>query len=338
MVLERFLLGASNRFGVLAAFERVMARNLAVLLYHRIADPASPNFYGFADNVSALPDNFRRQLDHVAARYKVLSLAECEGWITGELDPRRKCVMITFDDGYRDILTEAAPELTARGLPAVLFVSTGFIGGKIAFYWDLVADALQRTSRRVAELPFLGHQELGDRNQRSDLARVWIQRSKTVPEKTKQAAVRALLKELDVEGETPPDGTHLSWEELDTLRNAQIAIGAHTVTHPILAGISLEDAEKEISRSRARLEEQLGIAVKSFAFPNGRLAHDFAPSHEEQLREQGFSLAFAATGGTTSTEEARRRPFAIRRIGIRLADDMDRFAAKLAGVGRFGFE
>lgn len=43
---------------------------------------------------------------------------------------------ITFDDGYLDNYTAAAPELSRQGLPAAFFVSTGFIGSNTVPWWD----------------------------------------------------------------------------------------------------------------------------------------------------------------------------------------------------------
>ncbi len=44
--------------------------------------------------------------------------------------------LITFDDGYKDNLLEAAPVLEKYKVPATFFVATDYIGGRTQFPWD----------------------------------------------------------------------------------------------------------------------------------------------------------------------------------------------------------
>jgi peptidoglycan/xylan/chitin deacetylase (PgdA/CDA1 family) len=62
----------------------------------------------------------------------------------------------------------------------------------------------------------------------------------------------------------------LRWREIDEMRNAGLAFGAHTLTHPDLTRLSAREAEDEIVGSKAALEEMLGERVRAFAYPFGR--------------------------------------------------------------------
>jgi len=59
------------------------------------------------------------------------------------------------------------------------------------------------------------------------------------------------------------------WEELRALDPALVAIGSHTLTHPILTTLDRQEAEKEICGSRELLEKRLGRRVELFCYPNG---------------------------------------------------------------------
>jgi peptidoglycan/xylan/chitin deacetylase (PgdA/CDA1 family) len=61
----------------------------------------------------------------------------------------------------------------------------------------------------------------------------------------------------------------LGWSELRTLVQSGIEVGAHTVHHPNLAVLPLEQVEQELRDCRARLEDVTGHAVESFAYPYG---------------------------------------------------------------------
>jgi peptidoglycan/xylan/chitin deacetylase (PgdA/CDA1 family) len=59
------------------------------------------------------------------------------------------------------------------------------------------------------------------------------------------------------------------WAELRRLDPEVVTIGSHTLTHPILPSLSVENAEAEVAGSRRVLEEKLQRTVDLFAYPNG---------------------------------------------------------------------
>src|SRR3954463_11216007 len=91
-----------------------------VLVYHgvearpRDADPAQ---------LFVRPDLFERQMAFLARRRVVVTLDDA----LRPDDRRRNRVAITFDDGYRSVLTAAAPVLERFGFPATVFVPTGWL-------------------------------------------------------------------------------------------------------------------------------------------------------------------------------------------------------------------
>jgi peptidoglycan/xylan/chitin deacetylase (PgdA/CDA1 family) len=84
-----------------------------ILTYHSV---------GLRDHeMNVRPDEFRRQMEWLVAHVPVISLREA-----ADLHPG---VAVTFDDGYRDNLTEAAPVLRELGIPATVFLVVGRLGG-----------------------------------------------------------------------------------------------------------------------------------------------------------------------------------------------------------------
>ena len=84
-----------------------------------------------------------------------------------------------------------------------------------------------------------------------------------------------------------------------------MAIGAHTVTHPILARLDPTNARHEIGASREHLEGLLGERVSLFAYPNGVPLHDYLPEHVEMVRQCGFSAAVSTSWGAASRRTDR---------------------------------
>jgi hypothetical protein len=96
---------------------------LSVLVFHRVRSRPDPLFPGEADAAS-----FDMLMRHVRSRFHVLPLVSAVRALASETLPPR-ALAITFDDGYADNLTIAAPILARHGLPATVFIATGYLDG-----------------------------------------------------------------------------------------------------------------------------------------------------------------------------------------------------------------
>ena len=88
-----------------------------------------------------------------------------------------------------------------------------------------------------------------------------------------------------------------------------VEIGAHTVSHPHLAGLSPEEVLHEMTECRARLIERLGVPVRHFAFPYGR-AVDCGKRDFEIARRAGYASASTTRKGLI---RGGRDPFGLPR-------------------------
>ena len=61
----------------------------------------------------------------------------------------------------------------------------------------------------------------------------------------------------------------LGWAKIEELHRAGIQFGAHTMTHPSLTAIPLQQARAEILESKKRIEDRIGAPVTAFAYPYG---------------------------------------------------------------------
>lgn len=324
------------RLGVFESARLLHARSLTVLNYHRIDDFDSPDFDLFRPNVSAAPETFAQQMDYLRARYNVISLERLAAWLRGEAALPPRAALITFDDGYADNLQHAFPILKARGLPAVIFLTTGFLETARPFYWDWVAYCFHHTRRQAVSLPLLGERRWNSPKQRERVMREWVETLKRLPDDQKNALIAELPALLQVDLPAARfAGLYLTWEQVRAMRREGIEFGAHTVSHPILTRIPLEQVRRELTESRRKIEQETGQPVLALAYPNGQ-AGDVSPAVVEAAREAGFSLAFTLLPGPTRYQTVRRSPFTIRRIYIGNTDTLPRFAAKLSGLARLG--
>src|SRR5437773_12074408 len=92
--------------------DRATGNRLRILMFHSIADNAG-------DPHALAPARFRALLARLAGQYRIVSLAEGAERLRGGKSLQRRLVL-TFDDGYRDFLTNALPVLQELRLSATL--------------------------------------------------------------------------------------------------------------------------------------------------------------------------------------------------------------------------
>lgn len=268
-------------------------RDVRVLAYHSIDDPR-----GFA-----------RQVDVLARRYHPISLAELDAARAGHGELPERAVLVTFDDGCRSVLHEAAPLLHSRGIPAVAYVVAGLIDSPTPFWWDEVGALVAQGGRTRAV----------DWTDSVDLVR----RLKQVPDDARLAALEDLRRSASG---PPPPGRHVTRSEIADLRALGFTIGNHSLTHPCLPRCSTAKIEHEVRRSHEILTEVLGAAPTSFAFPNG----DVDDRCEQALARVGYRTAFLFDHRVTRHRE--QHPLRLSRLRVGTHAEPARFAAILAGT------
>jgi peptidoglycan/xylan/chitin deacetylase (PgdA/CDA1 family) len=119
------------------------------------------------------------------------------------------------------------------------------------------------------------------------------------------------------------DRTLTASELRDLTRSGLVTLGSHTCTHASLPGLGSDERRRELTESRARLEEIAGQPVDLFAFPSGR--HDAAS--EEAVRDAGYRAACTFSFGRVTPGADR---YAIPRFCIGPDHDRFRLARQLA--------
>jgi len=103
-------------------------RNLAILGYHKIGEP--PPSGGWQTWFYVPEEIFVGHLSYLRQQgWQVIDLLALFRGITAPESLPERAALLTFDDGYRSMRTVALPWLLRFGYPAVLFVSTDYIGG-----------------------------------------------------------------------------------------------------------------------------------------------------------------------------------------------------------------
>jgi peptidoglycan/xylan/chitin deacetylase (PgdA/CDA1 family) len=333
--LKYKLLNLAYKTGLLRTGRGIWAKSLTVVNYHRIDDPYRNGFDSFKPNVSATPGDFDRQLGYLAQWFNVVSLKDLVAWLDGHQDLPPHAALVTFDDGYLDNYTSAYPLLGKHKLPALIFLTTGHIGTDAPFYWDMAAYCFAHTQDDHLTFPDGRVEYWSDVAQREQVSKHWIEWMKTLPQAEKQVYVDHLPTLLGVS--IPAgffQGLMMDWDQIREMQKGGIEFGAHTVHHPILTRISLEQAREEVIESKSRIEDELGEPVLGFAYPNGQ-ASDLNKDIEKVVAYSGIRAAFTLLSGPSSQGEVKRNPYMIRRIFISHRHSLPEYATLLNPLNRY---
>jgi peptidoglycan/xylan/chitin deacetylase (PgdA/CDA1 family) len=279
------------------------------------------------------PGRFAEQLDAIASLTDVVSLRD--------VTLRPGSVVITFDDGYVDNLTQAAPLLAARGMTASVFVAVGYAGRET--WWDQV----ERLVLRSAVLPASLSLEIGgtrrswaleasepakalwnvlDADSPSDrhmLYRELFSMLRPLAE-VERARVMAELTAWSATTDTVEVGPRvMSRDEIaQAAAGGVLEVGAHTCSHPVLSALGNAEQRAEIVGSKRLLEEMTGGSVTAFAYPFGSRA-DYTAATADLVREAGFEQACANVAGLV---RRRTDAFELPRFLVRdwPADELER--------------
>lgn len=333
--LKRKVLHLAYEAGLLRAGRSLWAKSLTVVNYHRIDDPYRPGFDSFQPNISATPQDFDRQMHYLAKWFHVVSLKDVVDWLDGRKSLPPYAALITFDDGYLDNYTSAFPILRKYNFPALIFLTTEHIGTDAPFYWDMAAYCFAHTQRDRLQFPDGREEQWSNQGQLSRVSKTWIESMKVLPQAEKQFHVQRLPELLNV---SIPDGYFrrlmMSWDQVQEMQAGGIEFGAHTMHHPILTRISLDQVREEVVGSKLKIEDELREPVLGFAYPNGQ-SSDLNNEIEKIVADSGIRAAFTLLNGPSPLNEVRRNPYAIRRIFISHRHSLPEFAMLLNPINRF---
>lgn len=291
---------------------------LSILIYHRVLSRPDPLFPAEVDATA-----FDRQMRLLASFFNVIPLNDAAKALrSGSLPARAACV--TFDDGYSDNAEVALPILQKHRIPATFFIATGFLNGG-RMWNDTVIELVRGFPDDSLDLSHLGlgvHKTASYVQRAATIADL-LKSLKYLPPVARLELVDAIREKL---GAVLPNDLMMTANQVKTLHDAGMEIGAHTVSHPILASLCKAAALKEIADGKEFLEGLIRAPVKSFAYPNGKPHRDYLADHVHLVKELQFEAAVSTSWGAAQTKSD---PFQLPRFTPWDKGDM-RFMLRLA--------
>ncbi|WP_090725238.1 polysaccharide deacetylase family protein [Neptunomonas qingdaonensis] len=266
-------------------------QRLSILIYHRVL----PSFDFMRPDEPTI-EQFDWQMELLSRYMKPLSLNDALTLLDDNRLPDN-AVCVTFDDGYADNEIHALPILKKWDIPATVFVSTAFLDGGIMWN-DSVIEAVRLCGNSL-DLTMLGLDiyELPTNESRQKIAHEILKKIKHIDNNRDEYVSSVTSQALT----SLPTNLMMTSQQVVNMYKSGIDIGGHTFSHPILAKLNAQDAEKEIINGKKYLESLLGSPVKFFAYPNGQPSKDYNNNHVKIVKNCGFKAAVSTSWGVSST-------------------------------------
>lgn len=271
------------------SFHRFLTNNSNVILtYHSIVKSS----LSFDLWTHMCFDDFLNQMEFLYKKCNVISLYELSENIIKKKSVKHG-VVVTFDDGFANNYYNAYPVLKSLGLPATIFLTTGYIG-KCSLLWpEHLAYLLMRTSELNFEFKEKSYLISSVEMRRQVYCHVRDHFKTLHPDQIindLKILENSLKVSLNQDDPLFRELHLLDWQQVEEMeREGCVTFGGHTEKHTILSRLNQHEAYEQIRLCRETLDSHLGTPSRLWAYPNGRLC-DFSHQHKDMLSKTGFDI------------------------------------------------
>jgi len=236
------------------------------------------------------PKNAEIMFSYLQKHYSLISLQDfLDNYYAKTWNFPKKPLIITFDDGHTGNYA-LLPLIKKMHIPLTMFLCAGIVATKRHFWFTV----------RYPGYSFRALQEMPNRARLAAL----------------QTAGFTPLTEFD-------DVQALSRQEIEEMAPL-VNFQSHTLFHPFLPKCTAEEAEQEIAGSKSLLEQEFGLTVNAFSYPNG----DYSQRDIELCKKAGYRCAITLDAGCNTADTD---VFCLKRLSVNDTDDINELAVKASG-------
>ena len=214
-------------------------------------------------------------LEYLKKRGNPISLEELVYHKKNNINLPKKSFIITFDDGFENNYSIAAPILDNKRLPCTFYFSTDFIENQNISWIDQIEICLEHTKKREIINPLDNKNFIIDTNEKKikflNILRKKLKKDfnydlnnvvKNICLSSKINPYEFKNKELDKK---------ISWAKVKKLKSSNLfTIGGHSHKHISLASISKKEAINQINKSFYLFKKRINLKLTHYSYPEGQ--------------------------------------------------------------------
>jgi peptidoglycan/xylan/chitin deacetylase (PgdA/CDA1 family) len=300
--------------------DRMAARlsddRLAIFLFHGVIHRQRHRVRNYTGK-HIESDLFARCMKRLRAVGHALSMDEVLAHCERRSPFPARSYAITFDDGFENNLSVAAPILADLDIPATIYVTSGLVESNGMSWIDRVEYVIEDVADQELRVEWASEPfPIRDTRSRIEFLKAVRRHVKNDPACDPNAFADALCARLGRPGQLSTDDPldlKMSWEQVRGAHaSAYLTIGGHSHTHPILSFLTPERLADELDTSLELLSRKAGVGPTHYSYPEG-LAHCYSDAVIVALKERGVRCCPTAMDGDNGPSAD---PFHLRRIMI----------------------
>jgi peptidoglycan/xylan/chitin deacetylase (PgdA/CDA1 family) len=313
----RFLKRARMELAWLSGYARLKQRKTGgagvVLRFERVRPRQAGRFQPL-DACEITPQFLDRTIRALKRwKYDIVSMDEaCRRAVT--LPTPNRFVCLTFDGGYKDVMTSAYPVLSRHGVPFTIYLPTAFPDGLGEAWWLALHEMIARENRISLVIDrkerHFAARSVSEKYQAYEFLASWL---RTLPPPDLSFAINDLCKRYSVDLAGLSRSMSMDWDDLHKLTvDPKVTIGSATVNYPVLSNLKDADAQREMAMGKAVAEAAFRRDIRHFAYPFGD-RHSWRRQHVAMAQEAGYASAVTALPGIVETR-GRSNLYALPRV------------------------
>lgn len=328
-IIEEAILVIFDKLGANNLFRLINRKKAIILMYHGISDKSFTYYNRRYHPKSSL----EREIKYLKKKkYYFITLTDWLKIVENRIKIRNKYVILTFDDGFKNVIDNAYPIMKKYGAKGCFYIISGIIGKYKLIWQDYIEILLKNHKDSQFKFNFKGKEIEYSLNSYEDLRQAIGDikvKLRTLNPTEKNEHIKQFKNPNDISHlkDIPNDYIIANWEDIEQLDPQIIEIGCHGATHTNLENLlSEEDFQKELYESKLEIEKRINLKIAHICYPTG----SYNDRVIKCVKNYGFSTGVSVIDGLNSNNTDL---FQLKRV--KMENNFILFKYKVSGLFYF---
>jgi len=316
------------RSGILRFCSALRPQAAAILCYHSVAADREGQSNYIPKGITVEAKLFDEQMRILRKHYHPVTLDDIADWMKGSKKLPPRSVAVTFDDGFEDNYTFAAPLMEKHGVFGGIYLTVNaVIKNELPWFSRTIYlfDEAKRRKMILADEKLGRTWNLGDPDENREAFVRYSHPCATMTGEAMENYVAKLEDWFAFRLDLTQGPRMMTFDQARELRRRGHIIGNHTFSHGNMGHIPPEELEQEIAKANEMLEQELGGKSEHFSYPHPCLNPQWSEQSLALTKQVGFKTAVLTEAGVVTKAS---NPLLLQRVYIG-NDDVEAFRWRL---------
>lgn len=288
---------------------------MIIICYHGVSNEKKHpiiNFNGKHINSKI----FDKQIKYISTKCIPISMKQVYFNLKNKLPFKKRSVCVTFDDGFKNNFKVATKILEKYNVPAIFYLCPGSIDKKEMFWVDKIEASIAFSKEKKIDFFFKKKYSFNISNikKKKEAIKKFKIICKRLSDKDKDMIIKKIIYSTKVK---PSQNLHndykvLSWNEIRKIvKNKLFDVGGHSMNHSIFTNMNIDEADRDIKKTKKIIFRNTSVSVKHFSYPEGKSNKSVA----NLMKKNGILTCPIANG---KVNNHLQNPYNLKRVMVGL--------------------